>query len=233
MTHAQRPALRDLRTYGRRRGRTRSPRQQELWTHVLPRFALPAFEGALEAPAGLFSPRARDIWLEIGFGGGEHLLWQAMHNPETGMIGCEPFEDGVVKVLAALEAEERPNLLLWPDDARPLLRQLPARSLGRVFILFPDPWPKKRHHKRRLITRHSLDVLAGAMRPGAELRVATDIGAYASAILLAVSAHGGFRWTADRPADWRERTSDWPPTRYEGKALAAGRRCYYLRFERI
>ncbi len=223
----------DLRTYGRRRGRARSRRQQQLWTHVLPRVVLSVPEGALADPAGLFSTRVRDVWLEIGFGSGEHLIWQATHNADVGVIGCEPFEDGVVKVLAAIEGEARPNLRLWPDDARPLLRQFPARSLGRVFILFPDPWPKKRHHKRRLITRHSLDVLAGAMRPGAELRVATDIGAYASAILLAVSAHGGFRWTADRPADWRERTSDWPPTRYEGKALAAGRRCYYLRFERI
>ena len=232
MNQASRSALRDLRTYGRRRGRTRSPRQQELWAHVLPRFALPGSEGALEAPAGLFSTQVRDVWLEIGFGGGEHLLWQAIHNPDTGVIGCEPFEDGVVKVLAALEAEERSNLRLWPDDAQPLLRRLPAQSLGRVFILFPDPWPKKRHHKRRLITMQSLEDLARAMRPGAELRVATDIGAYARAILLAVSGHRGFRWVANRSADWRERSSDWPQTRYEGKALAAGRRCYYLRFER-
>jgi len=223
----------DLRTYGRRRGRARSRRQQELWTQVLPRFALPASEGALGHPAGLFSMQVRDTWLEIGFGGGEHLIWQATHNPDIGVIGCEPFEDGVVKVLAALEAEARPNLLLWPDDARPLLRRLPPKSLARVFVLFPDPWPKKRHHKRRLITTRSLEDLAGAMCPGAELRVATDIGAYASAILLAVSAHGGFRWVASRPADWRERTNDWPGTRYESKALAAGRRCYYLRFERI
>jgi tRNA (guanine-N7-)-methyltransferase len=233
VTQVQQSAQRDLRTYGRRRGRVRSRRQQELWTQVLPRVALPACKGALGDTAGLFSPRVRDTWLEIGFGGGEHLIWQAAHNPDIGVIGCEPFEDGVVKVLATLEAEARPNLLLWPDDARPLLRQLPRESLGRVFILFPDPWPKKRHHKRRLITTQSLEHLAGAMRAGAELRIATDIGAYANAILLAVSGHGGFRWVATSPADWRYRRSDWPPTRYESKALAAGRRCYYLRFERI
>jgi tRNA (guanine-N7-)-methyltransferase len=180
----------------------------------------------------MFAAGLSDVWLEIGFGAGEHLIWQAANNPHVGMIGCEPYEDGVIKVLATLETEARPNIRLWPSDARQLLAQLPAASIGRTFVLFPDPWPKKRHQKRRLITKQTLDDLARVMRPGAELRIATDVGAYATGVLLAVQAHGHFRWLAMGAADWRGRPGDWPPTRYEGKALAAGRRCYYLRFER-
>lgn len=232
MTRDSSRAARDLPSYGRRRGRARSPRQQALRTHALPRVALPADPAALGHLPDLFARRVADVWLEIGFGGGEHLIWQATHHPDVGLIGCEPYEDGVIKVLAALETEARSNVRLWPNDARPLLRLLPAASIGRAFVLFPDPWPKKRHHKRRLVTEQTLDELARTMRPGAELRIATDIGAYASAILLALHGRRGFCWTAKRPADWRERPPDWPSTRYEAKARAAGRRCYYFRFER-
>lgn len=222
----------DLRSYGRRRGRVRSRRQQELWERLLPRVALQGGTTELADPAGLFTPPVRDVWIEIGFGGGEHLLWQATRHPEIGLIGCEPFEDGVVKVLAALEPGTISNVRIWAHDARPLLRRLPTRSLGKAFILFPDPWPKRRHHKRRLIGRQTLDELARTMRPGSQLRIATDIGSYASIILLSIAEHGGFRWVVEGPRHWRERSADWPPTRYENKALAAGRKCYYLRFER-
>ena len=178
-----------------------------------------------------------DVWLEIGFGGGEHLIWQARHHGATlsssvGLIACEPFVDGVIKALSVIEAEGLRNVRLHPDDARDVLGWLPPASLGRVFVLFPDPWPKKRHVKRRLFAKPLLDALARVMKPGAELRLATDIGDYARTSLLALRAHPQFRWPVRGPADWRERGSDWPETRYERKARADGRHCYYFRFVR-
>lgn len=172
------------------------------------------------------------MWLEIGFGGAEHLIWQAEHNPAIGLIGCEPFEDGVAKALTAIDEKALRNVLLHPDDARDLLRWLPESSIGRAFILFPDPWPKKRHVKRRLISPHLLDLLARVLRPGAELRIGTDIGDYLRTILIAFHGERRFRWTARGPADWRHRPADWPQTRYEQKAVRHGRRCYYLSFVR-
>jgi tRNA (guanine-N7-)-methyltransferase len=221
----------DLRSYGRRRGRAPSARQAALWQDALPRYALDLSQPLPSRLGGLFTPPAADVWLEIGFGGGEHLLWQAQANPGIGLIGCEPFQDGVVKVLGRIE-EQGANIRLVADDARPLLRRLPEASIGRVFILFPDPWPKARHHKRRLVSQPTVAELARVMRPGAELRIATDDGGYARWILLAVLGHRDFAWMAAGSADWRRRPADWPPTRYEQKAVNAGRRCYYLRFRR-
>jgi tRNA (guanine-N7-)-methyltransferase len=262
----------DLRSYGRKRGRKVSPRQQRLLAEVLPRVAidltapfaslsipapsgrLPAgeSEGAtLDLPSGRLpggelesatapaagSPqerrRGQETWLEIGFGGAEHLVWQAEHNPDIQFIGCEPFEDGVIKALTAIEDKKLGNIRIHGDDARPVLRWLPENSVSRAFILFPDPWPKRKHLKRRLVSPATLDLLARVMRPGAELRVATDIGDYARTALLAVRSEPRFRWTANGPADWRERSADWPGTRYEAKGLKAGRRCYYFKFVRM
>lgn len=183
--------------------------------------------------AALFAGPVSQVWLEIGFGGGEHLVWQATHHPDVGLIGCEPFEEGVVKVLAQIDEHAITNIRVHPDDVRPLLRWLPARSLDRAFVLFPDPWPKTRHRKRRLVATPLLDQLARALKTGAELRLATDIGDYARTMLVALMRHPAFRWTATAPSDWRTRPADWPPTRYEAKALREGRRCTYLRFERV
>ena len=221
---------RDLRSFGRRRGRSSSPRQRALWEEVLPRVAVPLDSAALRNPAALFTPPATEAWLEIGFGGGEHLLWQAAHNPEVGFIGCEPFQDGVVKVLGAIAAEGVANIRVHPDDARPLLRMLPEASIGRAFVLFPDPWPKKRHHKRRLLSPDTASDLARVLRNGGELRVGTDSGDYAAAILQVVLGSAAFAWMAESAADWSVRPSDWPKTRYEAKALRDRRRCYYFRF---
>lgn len=232
MIHDRQAPERDLRSYGRRRGRGLSPRQEALWKQVLPRVALPLDARALQRASEMFAPAVNKIWLEIGFGGGEHLIWQATHNPDAGLIGCEPFEDGVVKVLSAVDAEGLVNVRVHADDCRPLLRLLPEASVDRAFILFPDPWPKKRHHKRRLVSSETIAELARISRSGGELRVATDIGEYADAILRATLGHGGFVWTATVPDDWRTRPPDWPPTRYEAKALRAGRRCYYFCFRR-
>jgi tRNA (guanine-N7-)-methyltransferase len=226
----------DLRSYGRRRGRAPSRRQAELWRGVLPRVAVDLSQPAPSRLGDLFAPPVAEVWLEIGFGGGEHLVWQARANPNVGLIGCEPFQDGVVKVLGAIEAAIETgglaNIRVLADDARPLLRWLPSASIGRAFVLFPDPWPKARHRKRRLVSEATLGELARVLRPGAELRLATDDGDYAGAMLLAIGRQAYFQWTANGPDDWRRRPADWPPTRYEEKALREGRRCYFLSFHR-
>jgi tRNA (guanine-N7-)-methyltransferase len=213
----------EIRSFGRKRARKPSPRGERLWREVLPQVAV-----SLTNPA----PSAA-LWFEIGFGGAEHLIWQAHHNPDVTIIGCEPFEDGVIKALAGIEERSLTNVRIHPDDARDLLRALPDGSLDRVFILFPDPWPKRKHVKRRLVSTPTLDLLARVMKPGTELRVGTDIGDYARTILLALVAHKAFAWPATGPDDWRIRPDDWPETRYEQKALREGRPRYYFRFKRV
>ena len=229
----------ELRSFGRQRGRALSPRQTQLFAQLLPRLAVD-----LSAPSGRLpggesegankeaSEGAKKIWLEIGFGGSEHLIWQAQHNPDVTLIGCEPFIDGVVKALSAIDDKGLTNVRLHADDARPLLRWLAPASLDRAFVLFPDPWPKKKHVKRRLVSKPLIDLLARAMKPGAELRIGTDIGDYARTLLLAFRQTPAFTWTAQAPGDWRERPSDWPPTRYEAKAIREGRPRYFFRFVR-
>jgi tRNA (guanine-N7-)-methyltransferase len=216
------------RLYGRRRGHKLRPGQRHLAETLLPAlsFTLP-----VDLPA-LF-PRAVDaIWLEIGFGGGEHLAAQAEAHPEIGFIGCEVFENGIARLTTAISNRGLANIRLFPEDARPLLAALPANAIARAFILFPDPWPKVRHHKRRLVTAATLDQLARIMAPGAELRLATDDPDYLAWMLETATAHPAFQWTARTAADWRHRPEDWPPTRYEEKAIAAGRTPAFLRFER-
>jgi tRNA (guanine-N7-)-methyltransferase len=220
-----------IHTYGRRRGRRLRASQQVLLETLLPSLAIEVSDAAIE-PRRLFAEGVRELWLEIGFGGGEHLAAQAAAHPEVGFIGCEPFVNGVVSLLAQVKARDLCNVRLWPRDARALIARLPARSVQRAFILFPDPWPKARHHKRRLIAGPFLDALARVLALGAELRVATDDRDYLVWILERLTAHPDFRWCARRAGDWRERPADWPPTRYEQKAVAAGRKPAYLRFVR-
>ncbi len=218
----------ELRSFGRKRGRKPSARQEHLLAEALPNVA-----ADLTHPLDTNGTDYRETWLEIGFGGAEHLVWQAEHHPDVLMIGSEPFEDGVIKALAAIEEKHLANVRIHPDDVRPLIRALPDASLSRAFILFPDPWPKRKHAKRRLVSPHTLDLLARVMRPGAELRIATDIGDYARTVLLAIRGEPRFRWTATTPKDWRERPADWPGTRYEAKAIREGRRRYFFKFMRV
>jgi len=174
-----------------------------------------------------------DVWLEIGFGGGEHLAWQAEHHPEIGIIGAEPFVAGMAKLLSRIEGKNLRNIRLYAEDARDIVSALPDASLGRLFILFPDPWPKTRHHKRRLIQMELLEGFARVLRKGAELRLATDDASYLTYALERLMAHPAFAWNAQKAADWQNRPADWPQTRYEAKAFAAGRRCTYLSFSRV
>jgi tRNA (guanine-N7-)-methyltransferase len=214
----------ELRSFGRRTGRTHSPRQDNLLSELLPRVAVDLTCAVTRS--------TNETWLEIGFGGGEHLVWQALHNPDVQLLGCEPFEDGVIKVLRSIDEQNIANIQLHADDARPLLRWLPEASIARTFVLFPDPWPKKKHQKRRLINPAFLELLARVMRPGAELRIGTDIADYARSIMIAFQAEPRFEWQADRPSDWQMRPPDWPETRYEQKAKREGRTSSYLRFLR-
>ena len=223
----------ELRSFGRRRGRAPSARQADVWQTRLPRLALNLARPAPAPPTALFAQPVAETWLEIGFGGGEHLVWQASHNPTVGLIGCEPFEDGVIKVLDAIDTQALGNIRLHADDARDVLRWLPDASIARAFVLFPDPWPKRKHLKRRLVNVSLLVSLARVIRPGGELRLGTDIADYARTILMAAQCEPKFRWTARTANDWRIRPADWPQTRYEDKAVREGRSSCYLLFERV
>jgi tRNA (guanine-N7-)-methyltransferase len=171
------------------------------------------------------------VWLEIGFGGGEHLVHMAKNNPGVGLIGCEPFINGVAMLLGKIREAGVDNVRVWPGDARDLMDVLPEESIDKAFLLYPDPWPKKKHHRRRFVTDEHLEPLHRAMAPGAGFRVATDIPDYVRQTLVEVPK-AGFDWLAERPADWRDPWADWLSTRYERKALREGRRPHYLTFRR-
>jgi tRNA (guanine-N7-)-methyltransferase len=206
-----------------------SAQQQHLVETLLPKIAVP--EGEIDLQV-LF-PGARAFAFEVGFGGGEHLVAQARAHPDFGYFGCEPFQNGVAKLLTQIDQAKLANVRVHPDDARDVLPRLPAQSLSAVYVLFPDPWPKVRHHKRRFIQTATLNELARVLKPGGEVRVATDHPDYACWALQHLMADIRFRWTAECAADWRVRPVDWPQTRYEQKALKAGRACVYLRFLRV
>ncbi|WP_323767485.1 tRNA (guanine(46)-N(7))-methyltransferase TrmB [Marinovum sp.] len=180
--------------------------------------------------AALFG--GRDLWLEIGFGGGEHLVHQAAGNPQVGIIGAEPYINGVAMLLGKVREAGVDNLRIHPGDARDLFDVLPERSVSKAFLLYPDPWPKTRHHRRRFVTPEHLEPLSALMKPGAEFRVATDIPDYVRQTLEQVPRFG-FAWQAEGPEDWRRPWDDWISTRYEQKALREGRVPHYLTFRKV
>jgi tRNA (guanine-N7-)-methyltransferase len=222
-----------LRSYGRRKARPLSERKDRLLEQLLPVLRLPLAEAAPSPLADLFAQPVTEVWLEIGFGSGEHLFWQAEHHPQIGIIGAEPFINGVASLLGKIATSDLRTIRIHDGDARDILDWLPPQSLSRIFILFPDPWPKKRHAKRRLLAADTIVPIARALRPGGTLRVASDSGAYAGDALAAILRSGAFAWTAERAQDWRHRSEDWPETRYERKALSAGRKPAYLSFRRL
>ncbi len=225
--------------YGRRHGKKLRPGQQGLLDTLLPKLLVPVAHSLdprdhaapLDLPALFGRAMPGGYWLEVGFGSGEHLVWQAERNPDVGVIGCEPYINGIAKCLAHIERTGAANIRLFDNDARFVMAALPPGPLGRVFVLFPDPWPKLRHQKRRFVCRENLDRLAALMVPGAELRLATDDPVHLPWMLEQTCLHPAFEWLAGSPADWRHRPEDWPPTRYEQKMLA-GRRPAFLRFRR-
>ncbi|MGC1588060.1 MAG: tRNA (guanine(46)-N(7))-methyltransferase TrmB [Rhodomicrobium sp.] len=223
-----------LRSFGRRRGRKLSPRQSSLLTGSIERLHLdlrqPPAEGGL---GSLFTAPVDEIWLEIGFGAGEHMIWQAENNVHAGLIGAEPYVNGVVAALSAIEARKfEGRIRLHADDVHPLLEWLPPRSLSRAFMLFPDPWPKKRHRERRLFSPSSLDKMARILRPAAEFRFASDIADYAEAAIEHATAHPDFDLALTFTSANRAALPDWPVTRYETKACKAGRSSTFIVLKR-
>ncbi len=223
-----------LNFHGRRHGKTLRQGQRGLLETRLAQLAPPGVgwdENPGRAPldvATLF-PDKTDLWLEIGFGGGEHLLATAKANRDVGIIGCEPFVNGVAMFLSALEGAGLDNVRVHADDARFVLDVLPPASVGRVYLLYPDPWPKRRHVERRFVNPDNLAMLSRVLRPGAELRLATDVPDYVAHARAVMAARTDFATVLDSAAPWE----GWPGTRYEAKALREGRAPRYLRFARV
>jgi tRNA (guanine-N7-)-methyltransferase len=219
-------------SYGRKRGRPLRAGRRKLFAELLPEIAIAPPPPAPLDLAALWDGAARETWLEIGFGAGEHLAWQAGRHREIGFIAAEVYEAGIGALLSAIAREALTNIRIHPGDAVPLLEALPTGSIARAFVLFPDPWPKRRHWKRRFISAEGLGRLARVLADGAELRLATDDPSYLVWMLQHILAAPDFEWTARRARDWLERPADWPQTRYEAKAVREGRRPSYLRLVR-
>ncbi len=223
---------RRLTFHGRRHGRPLRHARREALTEDLGPYGLtvPSHDGSLDLPA--LAPGYSERWLEVGIGNGEHLLAQAEAHPDTLLMGCEPFIPGVAKCLADRRVRGLENVRVWPDDARLLMDALPDAALDRAFVLYPDPWPKRRHWGRRFIQQASLDRLARTLKPGAELRLVTDFPPLADWMLWQTRAHPAFQWLARKAEDWRVPPVDWVETRYQSKTTAQGRDPIFLLFRR-
>ncbi|AZO49211.1 MAG: tRNA (guanosine(46)-N7)-methyltransferase TrmB [Mesorhizobium sp.] len=218
--------------FGRRRGKTIRPQQAAALESGFQTYRL---DLAAEPPAELrqlFAADVSAIQLEIGFGGGEHLLHRATAAPQTGFIGVEPFVNGMAKLMMAVREKPLANLRVYDDDATRLLDWLPPASLDGIDLLYPDPWPKKKHWKRRFVGPVNLDRFARVLKPSGRFRFASDIDTYVNWTLLHCRAHGAFTWQARDAADWHRPYDAWPGTRYEAKALREGRQPAYLTFVR-
>jgi tRNA (guanine-N7-)-methyltransferase len=218
--------------FGRRKGHPLRAHQAGLFETLLPRLALDLSKPAPEDLATLFPLPVDDVRLEIGFGGGEHLIAQAQANPRTGFIGAEPFVNGMAKALAAIESAKLENIRLHHADATALIDWLPAGSLARIDLLYPDPWPKRRHWKRRFVNEESVAKFARILRPGGEFRFASDWANYAEWTLQRLLRSPDFTWTAERADDWRKPWPGFLQTRYEAKAIREGRTPCYLVFRK-
>ena len=212
----------DFKFYGRIKGVRLSDRQAGLMDTLLARVRLD-----LKNPMPALQ---RDVWLEIGFGGGEHLAFQAGQNPDIAFIGAEPFVNGVAKLLVAIEENNITNLTIHDGDVRVLLPKIPDNSLSRLFLLYPDPWHKTRHRKRRMVNEDTISHFHRMLKPGGVFRFASDIEEYVKWTVAAVKKHGGFEFAGDTPNDWRQPPDDWHRTRYEAKALREGRTPSYISF---
>jgi tRNA (guanine-N7-)-methyltransferase len=216
------------RLYGRRTGHKLRIGQAALVENLLPQLAVP--EGPLDSRV-LFGDD-RPLWLEIGFGRGEHMAAQAEANPQVGIIGAEPFLDGVVGALLEIDSRGLTNIRLHNGDALDILDRLPDASLDRVFLLHPDPWPKFRHAKRRFVNPGPLAMLARVLKPGGEFRLGTDHPIYCRWALAQMQQTRAFEWLIDGPEDFQQRREDWPQTRYEAKARRHDHEVWYFRYRR-
>jgi tRNA (guanine-N7-)-methyltransferase len=231
-TRWRRPGDDNRAFFGRRKGHPLKAHQAALYDTLLPKLSLDLTKPAPNDVRALFPIPVEHVRLEIGFGGAEHLIAQAVANPNTGFIGSEPFVNGMAKALAAVEKHKLQNIRLSANDATHLLAWLPATSLSRVDILYPDPWPKRRQWKRRFLQDDSLAALARILKKDGELRFATDIAGYASWVLARILRSPSFEWMAGQADDWRNAWPDFVSTRYEAKAKREGRTPAYFRFRK-
>ncbi len=219
--------------FGRRSGKTLHARQQLLFDNLLPDLSIDLPEGGALDPDGLFQTGTGPLILEIGYGGGEHLARQAEENPDSRFIGCEVFTGGIGKLLEKIAGNDLSNIRLYADDALKLLQTLPDAVLDGVYLLYPDPWPKLRHHKRRFVSPTTLAELARVIKPGGFFRFASDIEDYANWTLAHILHHPDFDWVAGAPESWHVPYPGWQPTRYEQKARREGRlKSFYFSFTR-
>jgi tRNA (guanine-N7-)-methyltransferase len=219
--------------FGRRKGHRLRSHQADLIEHLLPHLALDISGPSLSDLAGLFDPPVGNVRLEIGFGGGEHLIAEAHAIPDTGFIGCEPYVNGMAKILTQIEADNIGNIRLLAGDAAELLAWAPPRSLARIDLIHPDPWPKRRHWKRRFVQDLTVAAMARVLKPDGEFRFVSDIDDYCAWTLAHLSRSPDFVWTAERASDWKLPWPDYTMTRYGAKAEREGRRAAYLRFRRV
>lgn len=218
--------------YGRRKGKPLRPGQAEQLARLLPALRIDTGQPPPDPLSALFSVPVTAIVLEIGFGGGERLIHEAEMAPQTGFIGVEVFEAGVAKAVSAIGKGGLANIRLYDGDARPLLDWLPAGSIARIDLFYPDPWPKRRHWKRRFVNAANLKCIARLLEPGGAFRFASDIPAYVDWTLQHVWREPALTWTAQTADDWRRPWPDWPGTRYEAKAIGEGRQPAYLTFRK-
>ena len=219
--------------FGRRKGHKLRLHQTDLVENLLPRLALDITRPSPPDLAGLFDPPAGDVRLEIGFGGGEHLIAEARAVPDTGFIGCEPYVNGMAKILTQIEAHHIRNIRLFAGDAAELLAWAPRHALARIDLIHPDPWPKRRHWKRRFVQDATVVAMARVLKPDGEFRFVSDIGDYCAWTLMHLSRSPDFIWTAERASDWRLPWTDYTMTRYGRKAEREGRQAAYLRFRKV
>ncbi|MGB8397613.1 tRNA (guanosine(46)-N7)-methyltransferase TrmB [Bradyrhizobium sp.] len=219
--------------FGRRKGHRLRAHQADLIAHLLPHLSLDIERPAPADLAGLFDPPRQNVRLEIGFGGGEHLVAEALAFPDAGFIGCEPYVNGMAKILAQIETHNIRNIRLFAGDAAELLAWAPARSLRRIDLIHPDPWPKRRHWKRRLVQDATVAAMARVLKPEGEFRFVCDIDDYCTWTLAHLARSPDFVWTAERASDWHLPWAGYTMTRYGRKAEREGRRAAYLRFRRI
>ncbi len=219
--------------FGRRKGHKLRIHQADLIEHLLPRLSLDILAPAPSDLAALFDRPTGDIRLEIGFGGGEHLIAEALAFPDVGFIGCEPYVNGMAKILAQIEAHNIANIRLYAGDAADLLAWTPSHSLARVDLIHPDPWPKRRHWKRRFVQDLTVAAMARVLKPHGEFRFVSDIDDYCAWTLAHLARSPDFIWTAERACDWRLPWTDYTMTRYGRKAEREGRTAADLRFRKI
>ena len=218
------------RSFGPARGRPLRPQQRELFAALLPKIEIHTpMSGKLD-PTACFSFPISRVWMEIGYGAGEHIAFHAEKNPDVGFIGCDFYKPGTASLLTRIRERNLDNIRIFCGDARLLLSCIDKRTIEKVFILFPDPWPKTRHHKRRIISEQFLDQLSSILIDGGGLKIATDHPGYLIWILRHMQQHASFEWKVNRPQDWKSQRQSKPITRYEKKAMAAGRNCAYLNY---